>query len=524
MKPKERLLKICDVLFGYELFRTVALVMVMLRSCALLNPIIGPFVKLTVVWAVLILAKDLFTEQLLFKNRFRLVLYLFMISYGVTTLLNRSEHFARNIAILGYLAVSMLVLYAYNPKKPAGRVKTELLRFSHVFLFVAFFGQFLSLLGFFLNINFSYQMDGYPYYFGIVEGRLWGFFSNPNSGSLYALLCLMLTVLCKLIQKSAAPKFLRVFYWVNLVVQALVFFLCNSRANLLVACFFIALYILMSRLPDLIESWPDKKARLEKLRGTAVLCIMLPLALLGADAYAGKILPSFVIQNSAISDQLTEGLDSYVGGVSSIASVADSEDLERSDYGSKLGGRYFLWQAGTEIVKHSPLFGVGNENVVDHAYRYAARYFTNYGANVYLPGIEGAGMHNLLFQLAAASGLVGLGIFVVFLFMLLIRMARYYIWMVKNNRINQVAVACGCILVSILLRTMLDSGIVYGLLEQGVVFWSLAGVFVYFSDVEYKGKKPLGARLLNKADRAELFRFRPAFRLKPQAKKSQRGA
>ena len=71
---------------------------------------------------------------------------------------------------------------------------------------------------------------------------------------------------------------------------------------------------------------------------------------------------------------------------------------------------------------------------------------------------------------------------------------------------------------------MLDSGIVYGLLEQGVVFWSLAGVFVYFSDVEYKGKKPLGARLLNKADRAELFRFRPAFRLKPQAKKSQRGA
>ena len=32
MKPKERLLKICDVLFGYELFRTVALVMVAMEE------------------------------------------------------------------------------------------------------------------------------------------------------------------------------------------------------------------------------------------------------------------------------------------------------------------------------------------------------------------------------------------------------------------------------------------------------------------------------------------------------------
>ena len=45
--------------------------MVVIRTCAFLNPVIGPFVKFTLAWSALILIKDLFTERLFMVNRFR---------------------------------------------------------------------------------------------------------------------------------------------------------------------------------------------------------------------------------------------------------------------------------------------------------------------------------------------------------------------------------------------------------------------------------------------------------------------
>ena len=56
---------------------------------------------------------------------------------------------------------------------------------------------------------------------------------------------------------------------------------------------------------------------------------------------------------------------------------------------------------------------------------------------------------------------MGLGVFVLFGILVLQRVIRYYIWMIKERRFNALAVACICVLVVILLRTMTDTGIVY---------------------------------------------------------------
>ncbi|MDD6032374.1 MAG: hypothetical protein PUC47_02645, partial [Oscillospiraceae bacterium] len=167
MKVKNALSRGIELLLNHDLFRLVVLVMVTLRTCAFLNPIVGPFVKLTIIWAVLILVKDLFTERLFLVNRYRLLLYLFLIGYGITTLLNREENFARNLAMLGYLVVNMLVMYAYEPKRLCGQVKKELLRFGHTFLVLSFSGQLISLVTFVLNVNFSFAVGDTVYYYGI---------------------------------------------------------------------------------------------------------------------------------------------------------------------------------------------------------------------------------------------------------------------------------------------------------------------------------------------------------------------
>ena len=57
-------------------------------------------------------------------------------------------------------------------------------------------------------------------------------------------------------------------------------------------------------------------------------------------------------------------------------------------------------------------------------------------------------------------------------------------------------VACICVLVVILLRTMTDTGIVYGIYYLGVVLWTYMSAAVYFMDSEFTaGRKPFVAMI-----------------------------
>ena len=202
---------LADKIFDHNTFRLVLLIMVVLRTCAFLNPVVGPLVKFTLAWSACILIKDLFCERLFMINRYRAILYLFLISYAITCLVNREENFARNIAMLFYMVVNMMVLYAYDPKKAPGQVKRELLRFNHTFLIASFIGQTISFITYFLNLKFSYLIGEDIYYYGVYSGRIWGFYTNPNAASFFAVLNIMMTVVCLIIFKGNPPKDLRCF-------------------------------------------------------------------------------------------------------------------------------------------------------------------------------------------------------------------------------------------------------------------------------------------------------------------------
>ena len=482
-----------DAVLDHNLYRLVVLVMVVIRTCAFLNPVIGPFVKFTLAWSALILIKDLFTERLFMVNRFRGALYLFLIAYGVTCLVNYDQSFARNLVMWAYIISNMLVMYSYDLRKSPGTVKRELLRFNHTFMIASFIGQAISLITFFLGIAFAYTIDGVVYYYGIYEGRIWGFYSNPNAASFFMVINLMLTAVSVIIQRENLSRGRKWFYIINNVVQLLILFLCNSRTSLFSLCFYVVILVVLMSLPGILHT-SEKPARRKKIGQTVFVSVVLPLALLGTHTYALDILPNFVLQTS-FSEELNEALEDVTNTSSTATVTAGDVELQREDFGTQFGGRYYLWQAGIELIKDNAAFGVGNDNVPDEAYRYAARYFTPFGEDIYLPGVSG-GLHNLFFQIAAASGLVGLGVFVLFGILVLQRVIRYYIWMIKERRFNALAVACICVLVVILLRTMTDTGIVYGIYYLGVVLWTYMSAAVYFMDSEFTaGRKPFVAMI-----------------------------
>ncbi len=491
MEKKGFLPSVINKIFDHNTFRSVLLIMVVLRTCAFLNPVVGPLVKFTLAWSALILIKDLFTERLFIVNRYRAILYLFLISYAMTCLVNREENLARNIAMLFYMVVNMMVLYSYDPNKAPGQVKRELLRFNHVFLIVSFIGQLISFVTYFLNLKFSYLIGEDVYYYGVYSGRIWGFYTNPNAASFFAVLNIMLTVVCLAIFKGNAPKRYKWFYIANAFVEMMILFMCNSRGSVLALCVYLIILPVIMGIP-LFNGAADKKAIIKKI---AAFAIVIPLAVTGAHELATSVLPKLVIENSTISQQLVESLPNT--GVAG-DEMEGAAGLEREDYGSKYGGRYFLWQSGSNIIKNNPVFGVGCDNIPTHAYRYAARYFTDFGADVYLPGVSG-GLHNLFFQIAAASGLAGLLIFVLFGILVLIRVIRYLIWSFRNKKQDRIVLSSVCILFVIVLRTMTDTGIVYGHYYLGVIFWMYLSFIMYFIDRELEGKpRPLLAVVYDK--------------------------
>ena len=119
----------------------------------------------------------------------------------------------------------------------------------------------------------------------------------------------------------------------------------------------------------------------------------------------------------------------------------------------------------------------------------------------YLPGID-SGLHNMLFQVAAASGLPGLAIIVLIAASFLWRLLRYFIWACRRKRLNPFIAAMSALVLTLLVRAMSETGMIYGIHYASVIFWSFVSYILYFIDTETavdpefdKGRRPVLARL-----------------------------
>lgn len=560
-KTNGKLRQALEILFSHQAYRIVLLIMVTLRSSHLLSVYVGPLVKFTLVWSAAILLKDLFTQRLLFTNRWRGLLYIFLILYGITSLYHYQENLARNIAMLCYMATNLMLFYAYDLSKPRESVKREIWNLSHTFMILTFCGNLLTMAAFVLNVHlpFTYTSGGVEEtsWLGFYSGRMWGFFSNPNTGGDIAIINLMLMTVCLVMMGKAMPKGWKRFYAVNLVVQSIVFFLSNSRTAWMCIIFFILalpFLALLFQLPEKMKEQPVKKV----LKRTAALALVAVFAFTGIDGFAKSVLPNLIVPTTYFTERLLElsGVDTE-DAEKTAAMAGIPTDLERDDYGSFLGGRYYLWKAGVGITVNHPLLGVSAENIEAYANEYAAwpqtyeqaeqaylarqeaakekqlletyksmkkaEWADNFGQaeelaetmeqleqaeipeyEPYLPGISG-GLHNMIFQMAASSGLPALLVIGIMAFGFLILLIKYYIYAFRQKKVMPLIVAMTAFILVFLVRSMSETGLIYGISYSSILFWSFVSYTMYFIEKETagepsfeKGRNPLLARLSRK--------------------------
>lgn len=559
-KTNSKLRQALEILFSHQAYRIILLIMVTLRSSHLLSVYVGPLVKFTMVWSAAILIKDLFTKRLLFVNRWRGLLYLFLILYGITSVVFYQENLARNIAMLMYMTTNLMLFYAYDLSKPRDTVKKEIRNLSHTFMILTFCGNILSLLAFVLNIHYPFAYGSSAdetSWLGFYSGRMWGFFSNPNTGGDIAILNMMLMAICLVMMGKAISKGWKRFYVVNMVVQSLIFFLSNSRTSWMCILFFIVavpFLALLFELPEKIKTMPMKKI----LQKTLVTALVAAFTFSGIDGFAKSILPKFIVPTTYFTEQLLAlSGESEEEAQKNAEMIGIPTDLERDDYGSFLGGRYYLWKAGVGITMNHPLLGVTAENIETYANEYAAwpktyeeaeqQYLAKQEAakekqlketyksmkkaewadnkgqaaelaetiekleqaepepyEPYLPGITG-GLHNMIFQIAASSGLPALVLIGMMAVGFLILLVKYFIYAFKRKKVSPLITVMTAFILTFLVRSMSETGLIYGISYSSILFWSFVSYTMYFVEKETaeepsfeKGRRTILARVSQK--------------------------
>ena len=136
--------------------------------------------------------------------------------------------------------------------------------------------------------------------------------------------------------------------------------------------------------------------------------------------------------------------------------------------------RFDLWKSSIEIFKTSPIFGVGFENIENYSYKNLPNtYLIN---NDYK---EFDNFHNLIFNVLASQGIIGITILLIIFVYVSVNIIRYIKYLFKQNKKNNLidALLITCVLIGFV-SSMFIGDIIYYFSPSTVMFWFYLGYLI----------------------------------------------
>lgn len=385
-----------------------------------------------IIWGLLLIAADIAAGQRFLKNCGRYPLIAFCIFYAVTLIVNWDINPRGNIQTALYTAVNIFVLYGYT--KEHSFKKTAYLC-TVIFLTAAGLISFFNCMIFFSGFDVNYETINIPNVFlGSYGGRLYGIAGNPNNNGMLNIISLAVIILIFFLYKNKKKRqniILSVLLVLNITSAAL----SDSRgANLsfaVFAAFGAFLFVFF------------KKADLKKIKK------ILLSAAAAVTAGALSIVAFPAVDTACNTVLMTVNYPVYERYMS-------QEDY-REGMEEMTNGRSKLWAGAVKVIARYPVFGVSYKGIPEK---------TALAAGEDLPGINGGGYHNIIFEVLGANGFAGgLSMLAAALCMLaaLIKSKAY-----KTN--DPLFTGAFLMLVLILANNMTENRIIYGLGYNQVIF------------------------------------------------------
>ncbi len=480
-------------IFNRLIFQALMVIAVMITAVPYLHLMLGGYIKFILLYGFVIIGYELITGQLTdaLKQKVSWLLIGFSASYTITLLINRENALIEGIKSFAYV-IAFFVLFCMTRKgQNKQTVIKEIQIISGIIIFCTFILSLFSLLSYAFSISGRYlNNEGIYVYYGLYENRLWGLY-NPNTGATLNSISLLLSIGFIVTLRNGSSTFLNS---VNIFLQFSCLLLTGSRAG-----YYIMLLILILLTAHLI-------IRNRNHLNLRTLCTVVAGSLIISGVYVGSgfllkegyaYLPNIIkLSFSNLLDN--EGNSSFETEFSSDdSSQGDSSNpdnqsapnkkplLDKQDFtrleelenreGGFFNGRVVMWKACLDAFKESPLFGVGNENLITRS----------------LPHLEDAlwkehfrtgGSHNIYICLLTSTGIIGFLLIGIFAAITFIKSLIIFLKNIKTSSFWLPVSICMSLLFYI--SEFVEARILFQVSTFSVVFWLFVGYMYRLAKLE----------------------------------------
>ncbi|MBT3319424.1 MAG: O-antigen ligase family protein [Clostridia bacterium] len=438
-------------------------------------------IKYGLIWALLVLVVDFFTERRFFKTKNILLFVLMLLSYIVTIILNYSVALTSNVLNYCYMILIFLVFYPQPKgadKKTIARKQMYILNYVLVVMITAM--SIVGLIMFVMQFRELIEFNGLRFKVGFIDGRLTGIYRNAiyPTAAIGIIAAVMQLVMRKL--KGSKSKWITALLCLSIVINYWHVALSDSRGIIIGLAVFLFAFALLALLQKLKEK--------QKLNTTARTILSLALAaVLTVAFYYSTILTrkySAYIPALVNTTQTAQTAESAQAAQSSQTDVPSQTaqtpqppaltpiDMERYAAPDTYGvftGRTLYWKYALDEVPKNPLFGTGPfyHSTLDTKIEGLFEKFSHF--------------HNVFVHTLVALGIVGLLPFVLILALSLWLIIRFLIKS-KNSKEYLMIAALLSFLAFLLTINLSDTTILLIIKQSGFIFWIYLGYTMVFAD------------------------------------------
>ncbi len=336
--------------------------------------------------------------------RYRKAIYLFLVISLIGVLLHCTTNLAANLYVLYTDAVLMFLLYGLHAVTPHQQVKKEM---KMLFPLLGYITTVLMLLSYVLLFLFKDGIKLWGYWFGIMENRFVGLFTNANVLAFYAAMAIVFLHIDLRIKGKKCPKKYIVLNTICMAIHLLSLFLSDSNAALLflmVYVCFIALFNILGRLRHF------RFGKFVLHFGVWILVSVVLIVGIFALRSVSQSTMAYVLnigtdrETPPITAKIPENplpLEQISYKITPTATNNASDTTFKHENTNIDSGRFTLWKQAIALFSRFPLFGIGHQNIIDYG-------------EIYLGGLKFPDFHNGYLTILVSSGIIGLTVFIVF--------------------------------------------------------------------------------------------------------------
>ena len=380
------------VLFDESLFRCCYLASFFFYMISYLSTFSIVLIGITSAWGVALAIRSLIVNKAYLRIYYGFWLGAFLLSLTFTLVFNLSTDFIAvgyNFILIVHSFICFILFYGMHIHRGT-MYRWEMYLFSRFFIYAATVTAFIGLM--FMLFGFKVAFYGKTYT---------GVFFNPNyQGYVSALAIIFCHFMTKpdFLTNARQKRISRIWLTACVLLNIIALVLSNSNGSLLLLGIYVAFMVLL-RLLAMSEKLTPRKllTRFLALLAVGFLLICLLMALRAAFKIVVAVLSSPEGELSkADINALTKG--------SFFNIVADTG----------LSSRLDLWGAGFKALLTNPVFGAGKGDLYNHIVEAIGK--RSYFTDDYLTNVFVADMHNGYIGILVVSGILGFGLFAVFMY------------------------------------------------------------------------------------------------------------